>query len=132
MPIARWPLHSDRPAVQIVLPLPGGSPPVIRRLLADTGAGAAQDPFELVLDEVDCLMCGAKPFKMINLGGAYLGSHPVYLISVEIPSLNFKENVLAVGVAAPPKDFDGIACFRFLNRFTYGNFGDPIQFGLAT
>jgi hypothetical protein len=26
--------------------------------------------------------------------------------------------------------FDGIACFRFLNRFTYGNFGDPGQFGL--
>ena len=23
-----------------------------------------------------------------------------------------------------------IACFGFLNRFTYGNFGDPSQFGL--
>jgi hypothetical protein len=29
-----------------------------------------------------------------------------------------------------PRPFDGIACFRFLNRFTYGNFGDPNQFGL--
>ena len=23
-----------------------------------------------------------------------------------------------------------LACFAFLNRFTYGNFGDPSQFGL--
>jgi hypothetical protein len=35
-----------------------------------------------------------------------------------------------VGVPYPPPDFDGIACFRFLNRFTYGNFGDKNAFGL--
>ncbi|HUY31727.1 MAG TPA: hypothetical protein VMV69_03030 [Pirellulales bacterium] len=29
-----------------------------------------------------------------------------------------------------PAGFDGVACFGFLNRFTYGNFGDPHQFGL--
>jgi hypothetical protein len=33
-------------------------------------------------------------------------------------------------VPAYPVGFGGIACFRFLNRFTYGNFGDPNQFGL--
>jgi hypothetical protein len=27
-------------------------------------------------------------------------------------------------------DFDGLACFRFLNRFGYGNFRDPGVFGL--
>jgi hypothetical protein len=30
----------------------------------------------------------------------------------------------------PPTGFDGIACFRFLNRFTYGNFGAATHFGL--
>ena len=29
-----------------------------------------------------------------------------------------------------PAGFDGIACFGFLNLFTYGNFGDPALFGL--
>ena len=32
-------------------------------------------------------------------------------------------------MAAPP-GFEGIASFRFLDRFTFGNFGDPGQFGL--
>ena len=32
------------------------------------------------------------------------------------------------GITRP--GFDGIACFGFVNRFTYGNFGDPSQFGL--
>jgi hypothetical protein len=27
---------------------------------------------------------------------------------------------------------DGIACFGFLNRFHYGNFGDSALFGLET
>ena len=27
---------------------------------------------------------------------------------------------------------DGIAGFRFLNRFTFGNFGNPSEFGLET
>ena len=31
-----------------------------------------------------------------------------------------------------PRGLDGLACFRFLNRFSYGNFGDPGQFGLET
>ena len=35
-----------------------------------------------------------------------------------------------VAVPSVPRWFDGIACFSFLNRFTYGNFGDPARFGL--
>jgi hypothetical protein len=31
-----------------------------------------------------------------------------------------------------PRQLQGIACFRFLNRFTYGNFGDADLFGLET
>jgi len=50
---------------------------------------------------------------------------------VELSTLTFRDKVLAAGVANTPKDFDGIACFRFLNRFTYGNFADPQSFDLA-
>jgi hypothetical protein len=77
-------------------------------------------------------LCGGKPFKTVALGGAYSGAHPVYLIPIEIPTLNFSARVFAVGVTSPPDGFDGIACFRFLNRFTYGNFGTKNEFGLET
>jgi hypothetical protein len=36
----------------------------------------------------------------------------------------------AVDVPAVPAGLDGLAGFRFLNRFSHGNFGDPGQFGL--
>jgi len=130
MPIAHWPLHHDRPVIQIVLTLAQGGQTVTRTLLADTGAGADQDPFELALDEIDCLMCGATLFKMVTLGGSYSGTYPIYVLPIHIPSLGFTDNLLIVGVADAPKGFDGIACFRFLNRFTYGNFGDSARFTL--
>ena len=102
-----------------------GSPP-----LADTGAGTAKAAFELLLDEHDCLLCGGKAAQTVGLGGAYAGSFPRYVIRVEIPKLNFDARVFAVGVPIVPTGLDGIACFRFVNRFTYGNFGDPAAFGL--
>jgi hypothetical protein len=37
-----------------------------------------------------------------------------------------------VAVPACPEGLDGIVTFPFLNRFTYGNFGNPNQFGLET
>jgi hypothetical protein len=43
---------------------------------------------------------------------------------------DLEQNRRAVGVPAVPPGFDGLVCFSFLNRFTYGNFGDPSQFGL--
>jgi hypothetical protein len=115
---AQWPLHHDRPAIQVVLTLAQGGQKVMRTLLADTGAGAAQDPFEIVLDEIDCMMCGATPFKMVTLGGSYTGIYPIYALSIEIPSLSFKDGLFVAGVAKPPDCFDWIGCFRFLNRFT--------------
>ena len=132
MASARWPLHHDRPVIEVVLTLAQGNQMVTRTLLADTGAGAAQDDFEIVLDEIDCLMCGAMPFKMVTLGGSITGTYPLYVVPVEIPVLAFKGDLFVVGVAKTPDGFDGIACFRFLNRFTYGNFGNPLAFGLET
>jgi hypothetical protein len=98
--------------------------------LADTGAGNARAGFELLLEEQDCLAAGGVPSQTVVLGGAYAGPHPVYLLRVQIPDLGFDHHLPAVGVPAAPAGFDGIACFRFLNRFEYGNFGDAGQFGL--
>jgi hypothetical protein len=126
----QWSLRQRRPVIQVVLTLAQGGQKVTRTLLADTGAGAAADPFELLLDEVDCLLCCGKPSMLVTLGGSYSGSHPVHAIPVEIPQLSFRQNLYAVGVASPPAGFDGIACFRFLNRFTYGNFSNKSEFGL--
>jgi hypothetical protein len=114
----------------VVLTLAGGGQQVTRDLLADTGAGTTNAGFELLLEESDCLLCGGIPARPIVLGGAYMGSHPVYLVRVQVSGLAFDHHLRVVGVSAPPSGLDGIACFRFLNRFTYGNFGDPGQFGL--
>ena len=125
-------MRHDRPVIEVVLTLALGGPKVTRTLLADTGAAGNRDPFELILEEVDCLMCGAIPSALVGLGGSYQGLHPRYGVRIMIPQLSFGQSVFAVGVAKPPDGFDGITCFRFLNRFTYGNFGDPATFGLET
>jgi hypothetical protein len=54
----------------------------------------------------------------------------VYNLPVQIAALGFQQIVRALAVPSAPPGVDGIACFGFLNRFTYGNFGDPGQFGL--
>ncbi|HEY7426973.1 MAG TPA: hypothetical protein VH682_22250 [Gemmataceae bacterium] len=102
----------------------------MRTLLADTGAGSRGSRFELILEENDCLLCGGIPYPSVTLGGAYSGRFPVYDLPVQLPALGFAQNLRAIGVPSVPAGFDGIAAFRFLNRFTYGNFGDPGQFGL--
>jgi hypothetical protein len=101
-----------------------------RNLLADTGAGPAQGGFDLLLEERDCLMCGGMPAHPVVLGGAFTGSYPVYHVRVRLPVLGFDQYLAVVGVTGVPAGFDGIACFQILNRFGYGNFGDPRQFGL--
>lgn len=132
MPAVRWPLRNGRPMVQVVLALAPGGHPVTRNLLADSGAGSRFAAFELVLDEDDCLLCGGNPDRQVTLGGSYRGSFPLYVLRVRIPVLGFEDDVRAVGVRALPEGFDGIAGFQFLSRFSYGNFGDPNQFGLET
>lgn len=132
MPRVQWPLRHGRPCVEVVLTLTQGGQTLSRSLLADTGAGSQISAFDLVLDEDDCVLCGANPIQPISLSGAYVGSFPLYGISVRVPALGFDQNLRAVGVPSVPAGFDGIAGFSFLNRFTYGNFGDPSQFGLES
>lgn len=130
MPRVQWPLRHDQPSVQVILTLAPMGQPLVRTLLADTGAGSQTSRFELILEENDCLLCGGIPYPSVRLGGAYVGAFPVYDLAVQLPVLGFAQTVRAVGVPSVPSGFDGIACFRFLNRFAYGNFGDPGQFGL--
>jgi hypothetical protein len=118
--------------VQIVLTLGLAGQPYLRTLLADTGAGSQLSAFELILAESDCLLCGGTPLQPVTLGGAYTGSFPTYLIPVQIPALGFANNLPVVGVPSITSPFDGLACFSFLNRFHYGNFGNPGVFGLES
>lgn len=129
---AAWPLAGGRPVVEIGFSDVSVGASASRTLMADTGAGSQHDPFDLILNEDDCLHLGGMPSLVVDLGGAYTGKFPCYSIAIEIPVLGFFETVEVVGVPASITDLDGIACFRFLNRFTYGNFGRSDQFGLET
>jgi hypothetical protein len=104
----------------------------VRQLIADSGAGTARAGFELLLHENDCQVCGGIPSYPVTLGGAYTGSFAVYVVRIQIPALGLDHHLRAATVPSCPPGFDGIACFRFLNRFTYGNSGDPSRFGLET
>ena len=133
MPRILWPLlRRHRPIVEVVLTLTSGGQLLVRQLIADTGAATALAGFELLLQENDCLACWGIPSHPVTLGGAYIGSFPAYVVRLQIPPLSFDQHLRAAAVPACPAGFDGIACFRFLNRFTYGNFGDPSRFGLET
>jgi hypothetical protein len=113
-----------------MLTLTVGSQLVPRNLVADTGAGSRNGTFQLILEEDDCLHCGGNPYLTTTLAGAYVGSFPIYVLPIRLPALGFDQNLRVVGVSSVPAGFDGIAGFGLLNRFTYGNFGDPSQFGL--
>lgn len=129
MPIASWPLHQGRPRIEIILTGALSGKQLICRLLADTGAGGNMSKFDLALKATDCQSFGTY-VGLTQLGGAYAGLFPLYGIRVQIPAIGFDGPVRAVGVPTTPPNFDGIAGFRFLNRFTYGNFANKTQFGL--
>lgn len=131
MPRVVWPLRDGMPMVEVELSVPTGGSQT-RSLLADTGAGQNASVFQLILSDADCQICGGNPGQNVSLGGAYSGSFPVYAVRLQIPGLIVDQYVAAVGVPSTPAGFDGIACFRLLNQFTYGNFGNPNQFGLET
>jgi hypothetical protein len=131
MPRIVWPLLGNRPIIEILLTRAADGQTIRRRLLADTGAGTAMSAFELLVEESDCLLCGGSPMQPLGLQGAYQGPFPSYLLRVRIPVLGFDHSIRVVAIP-PLSGLDGIAGFRFLNRFTYGNFGNPSQFGLET
>jgi hypothetical protein len=87
---------------------------------------------DLILSEADRRRFSVGSEGTLRLGGAFTGSFPTFWIPVSIPGAGFSS--FCVAVAAPslqlPRQLHGIACFRFLNQFTYGNFGDPDRFGL--
>ena len=130
MPAASWPLLNDRPMIDLAASSTVDGQEIVCRLIADTGAGSRQSVFELVLDERICIDCGGIQMGHVQLGGAFSGSFPVYLVQVRLPALTFDEPVPAVGVPQAPQGFDGIAGFKFLRRFHYGNFASADEFGL--
>lgn len=132
MPRVVWPLLHNRPMVEVVLTRVSDGQPVLRQLLVDTGAGTRVDPEELVLLESDCVMFGGRAGKSVQMSGAYKATFPIYLLRVQLPGLLFDADLEVIGVPNVPDGFDGIASFPFINRFGYGNFGHPTQFGLET
>jgi hypothetical protein len=81
---AQWPLSRGRPVIEVALILAQGGQQITRRLIADTGVGSLHSAIELLLDEHDCLLCGGTPMKRVVLGGAYVGSYPVYALRISI------------------------------------------------
>jgi hypothetical protein len=102
MPSVQWPLQNDRPLIHIVLTLTGGGQTGVRRLIADTGAGSRRSVFQFILGVTDCLQAGGILMGHVQLGGAYIGSFPLYLVQVRIPQLNFDEPIPVVGTAQVP------------------------------
>jgi hypothetical protein len=98
-------------------------------MIADTGAGSAQSRFDLIWSEADCISAGGVTAFAVGLAGAYSGVLDVYVVRIPIATLGFDQHVRAVGVPAVPFGFGAIACFRFLNRVTYGNLGNTQAFG---
>lgn len=129
MPRAEWSVAAGRPVVQVELHTTQGWSPT-RMLLADSGAGSLNSLFDVVLAESDCRRCSRRPFGTVSLRGAFVGSHPVHMVRLRIAQLAFDRYVRVVATASLPPGLDGIACFRFLSLFTYGNFGSRTTFGL--
>jgi hypothetical protein len=135
MPRVTWPLQPNRPIVQVQVVDATSGHMVTRTLLADTGAGGLDAPFDLILRVSDReRYMGLRSSDDVQLGGAIVGTYPIYALRVEIPALSFtrRARVVAVPDVACPAGLDGIAGFRFLSSFTYGNFGDRNRFGLET
>ena len=128
-----WPLEHNRPIVQLQLVNTASGHTVTRTLLADTGAGTLDAPFELILRVDDCQRYMVlQSSDDVALGGAIVGTYPIYAMQVGIPELTVVRRVRVVAVpdSACPAGLDGVACFRFLTSFTYGNFGERQRFGL--
>ena len=132
MPRVTWPLAHNHPVVQVHLWEPATGMRGMRTLVADTGAGPSNSPVELFLSQQDCQQFGLLASRSVKLSGAISGQFLTYELWVEIPQLLAlrRAAVASIPISQLPAGLDGIASFRFLNGFTYGNFGDANQFGL--
>ena len=128
-----WLLENGSPVIEIFLH-DGMGFTHARKLLADTGAGPQHSPFHLVLSERDCGHFGRRQSKTVGVGGFVRGTFPLFHVWIEIPVLSFVKLATAVAVpsVALPDGLSGVASFRLLNGFTYGNFGSSTEFGLET
>jgi hypothetical protein len=80
----------------------------------------------------DCRLFGLNQVGLVHLVGAYSGDFPLVMVRAAIPALQVARNLIAVAIpsAQMRPGTDGLAGFRFLNSFHYGNFGNPEQFGM--
>ncbi len=125
-------LVNGSPAVEVWLREPFTGFTSTRILLADTGGGARFGPADLILSPRDIAQFGISQTGSAGTSGAIQGQYPVFSMELEMPSLGISRSVRVLSVPASHffHSFDGFACFRFLNAFTYGNFGNPAEFGL--
>lgn len=132
MPRASWTLVVGQPVLQIELKEKQSGFILTRTLLADTGGGSSSVPVHIVLSVEDVERCGGIFRGHVGAGGAIAGDFKAYALDITIPALNLvsRVNIMAVPAETLPDGLQGIACFRFLNSFTYGNFGNPAEFGL--
>ena len=127
-------LVNDCPAVETELREPYSGFTATRTLLADTGARRRFGPADLILWPADTARFGISEVASAGVSGALQGQFRVFLVEIEMPALRLVRSVRALSVPSSHffPGFDGFACFRFLNTFTYGNFGNPAEFGLET
>ena len=132
MPRFLWPLQNGQPVISIYLRDVETEVLSPRVLLADTGAGDAFTAVELILIQRDGERFGREWLGNAQAGGFVRGNFEIQLVPIVIPALNVAR--LATALLIPPSELpqglSGIAGFRLLNKFSYGNFGDPKRFGL--
>ena len=134
MPRASWPLINGQPVIEIEFEDKFNGSIITRTLLVDTGGGSALVPVDLVLSVADVTRCRSRLQSYVGSGGAIEGSFEVRSVGISIPKLNLvrRINVMVVPAETLPDGLGGIACFRFLNSFTYGNGGNPAEFVLES
>ena len=125
MPRVSWPLQNGRPVIRL-------RQEYTRTLLADTGGGRWNSRWDVILSTDDCRLFGLNQVGLVHLGGAYSGDFPLVMVRAAIPALQVTCNLIAVAIPSAQlrPGTDGLAGFRFLNSFHYGNFGNPEQFGM--
>lgn len=132
MPRVSWPLQNGRPVIKLTFFAAEGGQEYIRTLLADTGGGRWNSRWDVILSTDDCRLFGLNQVGLIHLEGAYSGDFPLVMARAAIPALQVICNLISVAIPSAQlrSGTDGLAGFRFLNSFHYGNFGNPEQFGM--